>query len=69
MSVFSSENMQTLFWFLLGGDLCEVSASLCGSIPAAGGAELPRYCYSQGHGTGGEVHADLFPLLFNCCLI
>lgn len=41
--------------FLLGGDLCEVSASLCGFVSAAGGAELPRYSHPQGHGTGGEV--------------
>lgn len=48
------------FWFLSGGDLCEVCASLCGSVPAAGGAELPCYCHPQGHGTGREVLADYF---------
>lgn len=51
-----------VFWLLLGGDLCEVSASLCGSLPAVGGAELPCYRHPQGYGTGGEVSASYLSL-------
>lgn len=41
-----------------GGDLREVCAALCGSVSAAGGAELPCNRHPQGHGPGGEVGSD-----------
>lgn len=48
----------------VGGDLCEVGAALCSSVPAAGGAELPCYRYPQGHGSGGEVGSAIdFPFI------
>lgn len=43
-----------MFYFA-GGDLCEVSCTLRGSLSAAGGAELSCHCYSQRNGSGGEV--------------
>lgn len=44
--------------FLSGGDLCQVSASLRGSVSATGGAEFPRHCHPQGHGSGRAVGAS-----------
>lgn len=46
-----------------GGDLCEVGASLRGSVPAADGAELPFHCHPQRHGTRREVGPSLNTVL------
>lgn len=58
-------NSNGLFGCNLGGDICQVSSTLCGSVSAAGGTEFSSHCDSQGNGSGGKVRHLLIPWYCN----
>lgn len=55
---FRSTCILSIACFLSGGDLCQVSASVRCPVSAPGGAEFPRHCHPQGHGSGRAVGAS-----------
>lgn len=58
-------NSNGLFGCNIGGDICQVSSTLCGSVSAAGGTEFSSHCDPQGNGSGRKVRHLLIPWYCN----